>query len=266
MRHELCKPGRWPSGWDPHSGLTRFQASRPPYTAIASPGSRATPCALAMSSQFPAVDRLFLGYEGLAPEFGHVQQHAPSDDAFFPVLHRSPNGPVEGDDIVGVAAIPHAVAVPHVAQSVQMGGGLAVVGDSVEVGRRAAGLAPDVAFQVVDRRRGVVGRRGLGEFPAQGNGLAGLYQPGGSSTLFRRDHVDRAHLVFVAPAPPVAVFFQVGQNFLFGWYSALQVPSLLCLPVCRFLTGSIRLPAAASGPGHRSCPTVPRSCLQRSGE
>ena len=169
--------------------------------------------------KLPAVDGLFLGDEGLAAEPGHVQQDAAGDDALLPVLDGPPGRALEGDDVVGIAAVPHAVFIPHVAEGVEVGVGLAVVGHAVVVGGQpAAGLAHAPVHEVLGRR-GIVGRGGLGELAAEGHGPPLLHQPRGRQPLLVGDHVHRADLVVGAPASPVAVFFKVGEDFILGGHS-----------------------------------------------
>ena len=69
----------------------------------------------------------------LAPVARHVEQHAAGDDAVTPCVDRAERGALRGYLGVGIAALPHPVAVPHVAERVDMGHGLPVVDEAVVV-------------------------------------------------------------------------------------------------------------------------------------
>ena len=166
--------------------------------------------------QLPTVDGSVHGHVGTVPVPGHVQQHSPGDQALLPVMHRTPLGPVHGDFLIGVAPVPHAVLVPHVAQGVQVGCRRAVIGNAVVVsGEPGCGAAVDL-FHVVDGRGRVVGRRNRGELAAERHRAPRPDQASGFDAFLRGDHVDRADLVFVAPAAPVAVVLQVGKHLVLG--------------------------------------------------
>ena len=131
----------------------------------------------------------------LAPVARHVEQDAPGDDAVAPGVDGAPGGSLRRHAGVRVAAPPHPVDVPHVAQGVDVRDGLAVVDEA----------------DVVDAGAGAIGARALAdevllglEHPAHRDPAAVADEPGRRGALLRRDEVDGALLVVVAPAAPVA--------------------------------------------------------------
>src|SRR5918996_2415631 len=115
------------------------------------------------------MDRLLHGDKGLSSVFGNIQEHAAGDDALFPMLDRPPLRSIEGDHLVRIAAVPHAVAIPYMAQRIQMRGSLAVIRDAVVVGGAATAFPTDVPFHKVLRRRGIIGGWIFGELATEGN-------------------------------------------------------------------------------------------------
>ena len=102
--------------------------------------------------QLPAMDGVVLGDKGLTPVLGDVQEHAARDDSILPMFDGPPLGAVESYHLQRVAAIPHTVGVPHMAQGVQVGGCGPMVGNAVVVSCAAAAILPDIALHVVDGR------------------------------------------------------------------------------------------------------------------
>src|SRR5258706_533094 len=66
----------------------------------------------------------------------------------------------------------------------------------------------------VVRRQRVAGPRVLGKRPAQREATPTAHQPGGGGALGRRDEIQRADLVVLAPAPPVAALADPAEDFL----------------------------------------------------
>src|SRR5204863_2207776 len=87
-------------------------------------------------------------------------------DAVLPVLDGAEARAVEGDLLLGIAAVPHRLIVPRVAERVDVGGGDAVIEDAVVV-RREPALAALGRLHEVLRGQRVVRPRLLGEGPAQ---------------------------------------------------------------------------------------------------
>ena len=71
--------------------------------------------------EFPAVDRLFDGYIGLAAMLGDIEQDAAREDAVAPSVNSAVVGAGEGEGVFGLASVPHAVFVPDMAEGVDMG-------------------------------------------------------------------------------------------------------------------------------------------------
>ena len=145
--------------------------------------------------QLPAVHRPVRRHVRFAAVARHVEQHALGDDAVAPGVDGAPGGSLRGHAGVRVAAAPHPVDVPHVAQRVDVRDGLAVVDEAyvVDAGAgavRARALADEVLL-------------GL-EHPAHRDPAAVADQTGRRSALLGRDEVDGALLVVVAPPSPVA--------------------------------------------------------------
>src|SRR4030088_3424789 len=103
----------------------------------------------------------------------NVEHHAARDDALGPVLDGAELGPVEGDLLLRDATIPHALAVPGVAERVDMGRGDAVIEDAVVV-RGEAARATRQRLHVVLRRQRIAGSRLLRKRPAPRDRPAGL--------------------------------------------------------------------------------------------
>src|SRR4029077_6988792 len=122
----------------------------------------------------PAVDRTVLGDELGAAMPRDVEQDAAGDDAVLPVLDGAAPGAVEADLLLRIAAVPHGVVVPGVAERVDVGGGDAVIEDAVVVGGEAA-LAAWQRLHVVVRRQCIVRPRLLGERTAEREAAAALH-------------------------------------------------------------------------------------------
>jgi len=144
-----------------------------------------------------------------------VQHHPAGDDALAPVLDRAEGRSVEGDLLLGIAAVPHAALVPGVAEGIDVGGGHPVIEDAVVVRGEAALPTRHRAHPVLGRE-GVVHARLLGELAAQRDATAGPDQPRGPRTLLGRDQVDGAALVVLPPAPPVPPLVEPGADFGVG--------------------------------------------------
>src|SRR6266536_5835441 len=144
-----------------------------------------------------------LGDAGHASVAGDVEHHAARDNAVAPRLDPAERRPVEADLLLGITAVPHAALVPRVAERVDVGGLHAMVEDAVIVGGEATARSRDGAHVVLGRVR-VARARLFGELAAQRDAAALGHQPGGGHPLLRRDEIQRADLVVLAPAAPVA--------------------------------------------------------------
>ena len=164
--------------------------------------------------ELPAVHGPVLRHARDAAVARHVEHHAARDDAVGPVLDRAERRSLEGDLTLGIAAVPHRLAVPRVAERVDVGGRHAVVEDAVVVGREPARASRDGAHVVLRRQR-VVDARLLRKRPAQRDGAAAPDQPRRGGALGRRDEVHRALLVVLPPAPPVPAVADVRAHFCF---------------------------------------------------
>src|SRR5216683_6504722 len=165
--------------------------------------------------QLPAVNRLFLSHERLATETWDIEQHPTRDDAGGPVGDRAKPRTVEADLVFRVSAIPHAVVVPHVAERVQVGCGLPVVRDAVEVDGPATAATVYQAHEVL-RRIQVVRRRVIGELSAEGDRPAAAHQRSRPYAFFSSDQANGADLVVRSPAAPVTSVTQVALYFALG--------------------------------------------------
>src|ERR1700730_16453001 len=95
-----------------------------------------------------------------------VEHHTARDDALGPVLDGAERRPVEGDLLLRIATIPHALVVPGVTERVDMGRGDAVVQVAVVVLVDPA-RATRYRLQVFLRRQRIAGSRLLRKGPAQ---------------------------------------------------------------------------------------------------
>src|SRR5262245_1065960 len=80
---------------------------------------------------------------GLTPVLRDIEQHATGNQPGAPVLHTPKGGPIEGNFLVRVAAVPHALVVPRMTQRVEMRRGDAMIINTHVVRREAAGAARD---------------------------------------------------------------------------------------------------------------------------
>ena len=176
--------------------------------------------------ELPAVHGPVPGHRRHPAVARHVQEDPARDDALGPVLDGAEGGPVERDLLLRIAPVPHRLLVPRVAERVDVGGRDAVVEDAVVVGREAT-LAARQRPHVVLRGQSVVGARLLGKRAAHRDAPPRADEPGGGRALRRRDQIDRAELIVLPPAPPVAAIADQGAHFLLGWQRTLGhvVPS-----------------------------------------
>jgi hypothetical protein len=81
-------------------------------------------------------------HEWLATMSGDVDEYTSRHDAFLPCLNATPPGSVHPDLIVGGMPVPHAIAIPRVAEGVDVCDGLSVERGPDEILRQtsAAGL------------------------------------------------------------------------------------------------------------------------------
>ena len=164
--------------------------------------------------QLPAVDGSLLRHARDGAVARHVEQHAARDDPLGPVLDRSERRPIERDLPLRIAAVPHRLVVPGVAERVDVRRGHAVVEDAVVVGGEPA-LAARERAHVVLRGEGVVEPRLLREGPAQRDGAPAAHQSRRRHALGRRDEVERADLVVRPPASPVPAVANVAAHVSF---------------------------------------------------
>ena len=184
--------------------------------------------------ELPAVHRTVRRDVGLAAVARHVEEHSLRDDAVAPGVDGAPGGSLRRHADVRIVALPHSVDVPHVTQGVDVRDGLAVVDEP----------------EVVDARPGAVRTRALAdevllglEHAAHRDLAAVADQAGRRGALLRRDEVDGALLVVVAPAAPVA---------------EVAVPRLhLVLRRHR----RVRLPRGRRRPGPRRCGRCRLPCV-----
>ena len=135
---------------------------------------------------------------------GNIQEHAARKNAVAPGLDRAVPRPVEPDLLRRVAPVPHPLLVPGVAERVDVGRRLAVIVHADEVDRPATVGLPLDGRHVVQRRRGVFGRRGDWERPAKRNGEAAPHQRRSLPSLLCCDQVDGPGRAAVPPPAPVA--------------------------------------------------------------
>src|SRR5204863_7324504 len=90
--------------------------------------------------QLPTVNWLFVANKLRTTVARHIQEHAAGDDAAGPVGHVAPVHAIEGDFLRGLAAVPHAVVIPGVAERVEVRTCLTVIRDAVEVDDACAAL------------------------------------------------------------------------------------------------------------------------------
>ena len=190
-------------------GAARVQAGAPPAAVVAAlhvrcpaavheegvAGFHGDPLCGRYRLELVSADRSVRRHVGLAAVAGHVEQDALGDDAPVPVGDVAEVGALGGDLDVGVAALPHAVLVPDVAEGVDVGHGRAVVDEAQVVHDVAAVPAERVLGDEVLRRL---------EDAAERDRPAGAHEAGGGGAFLGADEVDGAHLVVVAPAAPVA--------------------------------------------------------------
>src|SRR5262249_1746662 len=91
-------------------------------------------------------------------------------------------------------------------------------------------LAAGERAHVVVRGQRIVEARLLRERPAHRDAAALLHQPGRRGALGRRDQVDRAELVVLAPAAPVATIVDQRADFLLGGQRPLGHVGILGVP------------------------------------
>src|SRR6267143_1369140 len=163
--------------------------------------------------ELPAVDGSIVRDTGYAAVPRNIEHDSAGHDALGPVLDGSEPRALEGDLFLRVAPVPHRVVVPGVAQGVEVGGGDAVIVDPVIVGREAALAARVSPHEMMSRER-IVRPRLLRERPAERDTAPGTHQPGRRRPLGGCDEVDRAELVVLAPATPVAALPDPAEHFL----------------------------------------------------
>ena len=108
--------------------------------------------------------------------FGHVEQHAARDEAVTPVLHPAKGRPIARDLFGRVAAIPHAVVVPRVAERIEMGRRNAMIKNAIEIRRKSGIVTARDGFHPVLCRMRVAMLGLLGKRAAQGQATARPYQ------------------------------------------------------------------------------------------
>src|SRR5713101_8387922 len=145
---------------------------------------------------------------GLATELRDIEQHTTSNDAGAPVVDTAKGGPLEGNFLVRVAAVPHALVVPRMPQGVEMRRRDAVVINANVVCREATRATRHDLHPVL-RRIGVPWTGQFREVTAQGDTVSIPHQRRGFEALFWGDPVERPDLVVLAPAPPIPPFMQI---------------------------------------------------------
>ena len=159
--------------------------------------------------KLPAVDRLFNGDIGLSAMLGDVEEHAARKDAVAPCVHSAVVRALEGERVFRLPAVPHAIFVPDMAESVDVCGRCAVIYDAIVVHRRAGIAGPFPDLHVVLRWSRVLRIGRDREGPAEGHGAPLFDQPDSLQALLLVDEVHSASRALVAPAPPVAPLAQV---------------------------------------------------------
>ncbi len=173
-------------------------------------GGDVHPGQLGRGVEVPGGDRV-AGLEDVEPlRPGHVEEHAPADQGPHQVDAEAAR-PLGGHG-VGRVAVVHAAAVAHVGQGVPVGGALQGEGERVVACADPVGV---VAERTVDGEHGVAGvvaagddahldPLGLRERQAEGVGPPGPHAPRRTPSGLVVDEVERAQLVVLPPASPVA--------------------------------------------------------------
>ena len=163
--------------------------------------------------ELPAVNGPIVRHAGYAAVPWNIEHDRAGHDALGPVLDGSEPRALERDLFLRVAPVPHRLVVPGVAKGVDMGGGDAVIVDPVIVGGEAARPARVSPHEVMGRKR-IVRSRILRERPAERDAAPAAHQPGRRGALGGRDEVERAELVVLTPATPVAALPDPVLHFL----------------------------------------------------
>src|SRR4029077_14155956 len=105
---------------------------------------------------------------GLAAVFRDIEQHATGNEPGAPVLHTPKGGPIKGNFLVRVAAVPHTLVVPRATQRIEMCRGNAMIINAHVVCREAPGATRDDLHPVL-RWIGVAWARQFGKGTAEGD-------------------------------------------------------------------------------------------------
>src|SRR5438876_6600356 len=163
-----------------------------------------------------AVHRRLERNAGNAAMLRHVEQHAAGGDAVAPVLDCAEARAVTGYLLRRIAAVPHAVVVPDMAQRIDVRGHPAVILDAVVIdGAATAGTR--AGAREVRRRVRVAGARACRDIAAERDAATAAHELRGRDALLPCDEVHRAALIVIAPAPPVAPIVEVGFDLFFRW-------------------------------------------------
>src|SRR5262249_50626369 len=138
--------------------------------------------------EFPAMHWLVQGDIGFAAIFRHIEEHAACDEAGAPVFDTTKGDAVEGNLLGRIAAVPHALIIPCVAQCIEVGGRDAMVINTDVVGREATGATRHGLHPVLCW----ISVTWTGKFrkvTAQGYAAPGAHQRRSLDTLLWRDEV-----------------------------------------------------------------------------